>query len=217
MPRSIICARGSWQTQLQHHKRDRLQKCRWQPIKDPFLLPLRSSTDWGTSCILRSFWDSMLQVVLCTLLSIVGRSAWFRFCGITRESACQERRSVWHSRTVDLTWKAEDGSPEAIYYLPWPSLTLSLLLSPMLTDRKSKQNLYESTNLTWVPGMYRCELKKKCVGFGSSGVGSPSDVELTKTATCDSTKLWKKATLWAPSEYHIYLSHCHVWLKTRFV
>lgn len=37
--------------------------------------------------------------------------------------------------------------------------------------------------------MYGCELKKKYVGFRSSRVGSPSDIVLTKTATCDSSKL----------------------------
>lgn len=79
--------------------------------------PLLSSTDWATSCILHCFFFFFPRNCLLilgflaprspfALLLILGKSAWFQFCGIMRESACQERRSEWHSRTVNLTWKA---------------------------------------------------------------------------------------------------------------
>lgn len=146
--------------------------------------PLLSSTDWATSCILRCFFFLPPSPLFAHSWIPCSKES---FCLVVDSGKVCMVPVLWHYCVSQLA-RRED--PEAIYYLPWPFLTLSLLLSPqcVLTDRKSKQNSYESTNLTWVHGMYRCELKKKCVGFRSSGVGSPSDIALTKRATCDWSK-----------------------------
>lgn len=112
-----------------------------------FFFPLLSFTDWSTSCIFCCFLPlapchcSLILKSLAprghvALLFIPGRCARFQFPRIMYDSDQNEfhRPSIWPER-----------SPEDIYYLSWPFLTLCLLLSPALAGR-----LEEQTQLVWI-------------------------------------------------------------------
>lgn len=144
----------------------RAKKCSWQPIEVVFFLNIelyllffsRATVQCPFPCSKEPFCFVVYSGQVCAI-PVLWHHVWFW--------------SELIPPTVNLTGKAGGRSPEDIYFLPWPLLTLSLLLSPTLTEWKSKQNWYEATNLTWVPTrMHRCEFKRKCVGFRPSGVGS---------------------------------------------
>lgn len=151
-----------------------------------FFFTLPSSTDWGTSCKLALILgfhapsSPLCFVVDCgkvRMVPVLWHHTWVSLTGEKISMTLTDRRSDLKGR----------GRKSWGYLLPPLTLPDTQPLIKPHSDRPEEQTEL-NPQTSRVPRMYRCELKKNCVGFGS-GVGSPSEVVLTKTATCDSTEL----------------------------